>query len=75
MPRPIDNPIDESAKPANGDALLLRAGEVAIVLGCSIRLVWQLKSEGLLPAVRLSPKSVRWRRETIAEFVEGLAEE
>ena len=75
MPRPTDSPNDESAKPANGDALLLRVGEVAGLLGCSIRLVWQLKSEGVLPAVRLSPKSVRWRRETVIEYVDSLPEE
>ena len=75
MPTSSDNPIDGRPDQPNGDALLLRVGEVAALLGCSVRLVWRLRSEGLLPAVRLGPKSVRWRRETVVEYVESLREE
>ena len=75
MPRPTDSPNDVPPEQPNGDSLLLRVNEVARLLGCSIRLVWQLKSEGVLPAVRLSPKSVRWRRETVIEYVDSLPEE
>ena len=73
MSRPIDNATDD-ASPANGDALLLRAPEVAGLLSCSVRLIWRLKSEGLLPAVRLAPRCVRFRRVDVETLIDELAE-
>lgn len=49
---------------------LLTVGEVARLLKVSIRQVWKLKSSGrICPPVHVG-RSVRWRAEDIARFIE-----
>lgn len=51
---------------------LLSAEEVRRYLGYkSVVTVYRLAADGRLPAVRLSPKAVRFRQEDVDRFVEG----
>jgi excisionase family DNA binding protein len=74
MTPPSDNATPQHASPAKGEPLLLRAGQVAELLNCSVRLVWRLASEGRLPRVHLGPRCVRFRRSDVESLVDDLVE-
>ena len=55
-----------------GEALddrLLRVAEAADILGCSPRLVWRLREQGALEAVKIG-RVTRFRRSDIRRLVE-----
>ena len=59
-------PLDELAP------LLLKADDVARLLGCSSRFVWTMHAGGTLPTpVRLSNRFVRWRRAELEQWIEA----
>ncbi len=51
------------------DDRLLRVDEAAQVLGCSQRLVWRLREQGALEAVKIG-RVTRFRRSDIRRLVE-----
>lgn len=52
--------------------MLLRAGEVAQLLGVSTRTVWRLVSAGRLPPPLAIGRSRRWEQADVERFVENL---
>jgi|GEM_PF-6568485 excisionase family DNA binding protein len=48
---------------------LLKAAEVAEILGLHSRTPYDLARDGLLPVVRLSRRAVRFRREDVEQFI------
>ena len=44
---------------------LLTAKEVAVILGVRLKRVYELG----IPAIRLSERSIRWRPETVAQWI------
>jgi excisionase family DNA binding protein len=48
---------------------LLNATDVAELLRCSKKTIYAYADAGLLPAARLSPKVLRFRREDVEAFI------
>lgn len=58
---------------ANGGSTLLWTGrDVAKRLAMSPRKVWELTKRGILPAVRLGKRMIRYRPAEIASWVDSL---
>lgn len=52
------------------EPLLLKAAQVAKVMGCSLAYVYQLYSAGRLPEpVRLGGRAVRWRKDELSGWI------
>lgn len=56
--------------PEPATTLLLTAREAARALAVSERTLWQLTSDGQLPAARLGKRSVRYSLSDLREFIE-----
>lgn len=54
------------------EPLLLDREQVAVILTVKPETVDWLRRERLLPAVKVTSKLVRWKPETVREFVKGL---
>ena len=53
------------------DPVLLTTREAAALLHCSQRTVWTLTApRGPIPAIRITPRVVRYEREDLIEFLE-----
>lgn len=75
-PRPAQSPTPSASgrtpAPVSGPAgRLLTADDVAAVLGVPRTFVYALSRRGVLPTVRLGERYVRYRAETIAEWIAG----
>jgi excisionase family DNA binding protein len=58
---------------ADAPALLLSSGQVARLLGVSLRTLWRMVKAGTLPSpVRYNRKLVRWKAAEVARYVESL---
>lgn len=64
-PRPAPAPVSVPA------GRLLTADDVAAMLGVPRTFVYALSRRGVLPTVRLGERYVRYRPETIAEWIAG----
>jgi excisionase family DNA binding protein len=51
-------------------SLLIKAEEVAQILGVSVRSVWRLHSAGRMPAPVRFAGSVRWRRTQVEQWID-----
>lgn len=60
---------DDPALPVTDFLALLTRQQVADLLGISLVTLWRWDQEGRLPALRLGPQTVRYRREDIDEFI------
>jgi excisionase family DNA binding protein len=49
---------------------LLRWNEVCALLSISRRSLYNLEKKGRLPALKLGPKSYRWRADLVQSFIE-----
>ena len=56
-----------SAAPA--EPLLISAGELAHLLGCSTRTLWRLRSGGELPQPVRFGGTVRWRLDEVRKWI------
>ena len=50
-------------------AMLLTSREAAAALRLSLRSLQSLTRAGLIPAVRIGPRTIRYRREALAEWL------
>ena len=52
---------------------MLRVNEVAQMFAVSVREVWRLVAGGIIPQpIKLGPKTTRWLKSEICEFLEAL---
>lgn len=61
--------VSDAAPRPETDERLLRAGDVASRLQTNTQAVYRLAREGLLPAVRLSARRLRWTEEAVLSFI------
>lgn len=55
------------------DPLLVDVKGLAIMLSCSVRKIWRMRSACQLPApVKLGGRSIRWIRRDIENFIDSL---
>jgi excisionase family DNA binding protein len=64
----LNKPVSTAATP---DDQLLRAHEVARMLAVCTRLVWRLRSEGELPAVRIAGNATRFRLSDVRRLIQA----
>lgn len=60
------------ALPSDRDVLLWDIAMVSEALSVSRRTIWKWSSEGKLHPLRLGPKTVRWRRSEIVEWLDSM---
>ena len=66
-------PVDDFRGDGNGESLLIRKKEIAVLIGVSVPTVRRLIAEGALPApVKCLIHLPLWRRSEIVAFVENL---
>ena len=66
MSRPMPFSIVDGPKRPE-DVALLDAAQVAVILGVRLKRVYELG----IPHVRLSSRTLRWRRADVLEWIEG----
>lgn len=50
---------------------LLKAEDVATLLGISMRSLWRFRSTGVIPApIRIGERTLRWRAQDIQEYLD-----
>ena len=64
-------PAASKTRPTSPDSLL-GAEQVAELLSVSTQTVWRLSREGKIPTVRLGPKTLRYRRNALLEWLAEL---
>jgi len=67
----------ETATPQTAAPELLTARDVARLLNSNTQAVYRLAREGKLPAVKLSPRTLRWTEDAVSAFIlrGGIAEQ
>ena len=72
-PRPIESlwTKNRGPSPESVPHLLLNAGQMAKLLGCSVRHVYRLSGTGRMPSPLHLGALVRWNREAVKQWIEN----
>jgi len=60
----------QNIEETTGDTLLTKT-EVAELFNCSTQTITRMEASGILPAARLGPGMVRFKRSVILEYIEA----